>query len=764
VTDTLVLNIFPARFSVAVAEVWVGLWRDAEHAAEVAATAPGVVTWRDPTDATRLYVWRADEPATPPDGFQAVTVAVDENPQLFQRLLDDAVATRMVSLGFTEKHGSFVNYAKGSLLATIPALSAVLHEPIGIYPRIILEGLFTRDAKNTLLHGLATDVLYTTRFDVSIAELLSAGLGESLTGEYVLLMSDAPEAKRHPELARRVIGSIAGVRGTVVTLNDCRDATLREVATTSIMPEPTRPLLERYLAARYASSFTSGQPRLREELRRLVKPEKRFTLTRAVRQRLCKDGPLRLLPNLTADLEEMLPVNTDAFPVRLLASPSYSFDAAGNKLDRRIDSGLQRFGPYDRERMRTRRLRILVIAPTSNQGDVTVALTKLQNGLRTPQNVFGGLRSMYRLGDVDIHTVYAPVSSVKPMAGYAEAVTTALKDGATPPDLAIVITHAQYRDLPDSENPYFQTKALLLSLAGVPTQALTVEKLRKPDYELQYILNNAALACYAKMGGTSHVLRPLAQGDDDATELVFGIGRALTRPSRMRSAEETIGFATVFRANGEYLYNDCTPYCDVALYERALEDTVRRAVERVAEFEQLQPGSTLRLIFHMHRRTGRRDTQPILNAIRKLPKFTIQYALLHVNEDHPMQVYKTLPRQGAKGMELVGGIPPRGVSVFLGPRERLVTFVGASQYRGQGTPMPLRVTLDRSSTFTDLEYVVQQMFSLSFMSARSLTPAIKPVTIAYAEQLARMTGHLRGVQQWTVEMIQQKLSRKLWFI
>lgn len=45
-----------------------------------------------------------------------------------------------------------------------------------------------------------------------------------------------------------------------------------------------------------------------------------------------------------------------------------------------------------------------------------------------------------------------------------------------------------------------------------------------------------------------------------------------------------------------------------------------------------------------------------------------------------------------------------------------------------------------------------------------MTPAIKPVTIGYAEQLARMTGHLRGVQAWTVEMIQNKLGRKLWFI
>jgi hypothetical protein len=50
------------------------------------------------------------------------------------------------------------------------------------------------------------------------------------------------------------------------------------------------------------------------------------------------------------------------------------------------------------------------------------------------------------------------------------------------------------------------------------------------------------------------------------------------------------------------------------------------------------------------------------------------------------------------------------------------------------------------------------------MNARSLNPGITPVTISYAEQIADLTGHLRSVQKWTVELIQQKLARRLWFI
>jgi len=224
----------------------------------------------------------------------------------------------------------------------------------------------------------------------------------------------------------------------------------------------------------------------------------------------------------------------------------------------------------------------------------------------------------------------------------------------------------------------------------------------------------------------------------------------------------------VFRANGEYLYNDSTPYCDDAQYEEALETTIRRTIERVAAFENLPDGAPLRLIFHVPRRPGRREEQPILNAVGKLPRYDIKFALVHVNDDHHLQVFD-LTNKSPHG--LYGSPKPeatylasRGLAVTIGPRERLLTFIGVDQYRGNGSPSPLRITLDKRSTFTDIEYLTQQLFLLSFMSVRSLNPGIAPVTIAYAERLAQLTGQLRGVQQWTVELIQQKLGRKLWFI
>jgi hypothetical protein len=420
-------------------------------------------------------------------------------------------------------------------------------------------------------------------------------------------------------------------------------------------------------------------------------------------------------------------------------------------------------------------VRLLVVAPREHQRDVEIGVHKLLDGVQVgKESVFTGLKRMYRLRNVTVTYALVETGPTATMTRYAEAVQRAMRDAPMPPagqprfHLVLSVIRGVHRSLPDSENPYFQTKAHALVTEGIPTQAITIEKLQHPDPSLQYILNTMAVAVYAKLGGTSHVLRLPAQDPDTPTELIFGVGRSIRRVSRFSEAEETIGFATVFRANGEYLYNDCTPYCDADEYQRALEETIKRTVNQVAAFEQLSDGAALRLVFHVPRRAGKREEKAILNAVGKLPRFQIEFALVHVNDDHHLQLFDTANTDARtwKGSPRPEAalLPARGLAVTFGPRERLVTFVGVDQYKGNGSPTPLRITLDKRSTFTDLDYLTQQLFSLAFMNVGSLTPGASPVTIAYAEKLARLTGHLRGVQQWTVGMIQDRLGRKLWFV
>jgi hypothetical protein len=773
----LVLNFFPANFSSETMTCFCGLWSDADAAESIRKANSGTVTWRDRENGRVLYVWHPDGILTnKPTGFSEVSVTLHESPQLFQRLLTDAVERRLGGLGFTRKGAGFVNYSKPSLLASIPALASA-DRRIGIYPKILIDVLFTKTALNNLVMGLVVDVVYTTRMDLSAAEWVAAGIGSELPGKYVILLPDSPEAKLHPDCVNRVIGQIDGMRGNHCVLLDLREPSLAQLPLTSVAPEPTRVNLIAYLSARCAHAYAIHAKSLAHKLRELVQPKSRHRLTSAlVHDRLQganTEQGIQVLPNMFVKFGAMQNVGGDDFPARRFVEPEYSFDSAGEKYSKRVDVGLKRYGPYDYHQQRMRPLRLLVVMPTENKGEVSVAIEKLLNGVRTQQDVFAGLKAMYRLSRLEVVSAYCEPTSAAPMKGYAEAVTSAMSQASdlvgrlSKSDLVLVVISSAHRKLPNSENPYLQTKALALVLDGTPTQAITIEKLRHVDYDLQYILNTMALACYAKLGGTSHVLKLPATAPDGPIEFVFGVGRALNRQGRFGRRQETIGFATVFRANGEYLYNDSTPYCDESAYERSLEATIRRTVEKLAAFEQLSRGSAIRLIFHVPRRPGQREAKAILNAVGKLPEFAVEFALLHVNDDHNVQLFdvEDSPRQQLENQGKVEAhIPARGWSVHLGPRERLLTFIGPAQYRGQGTPAPLRITLDKRSTFRDLEYLSQQLFLMSFMNVGSLNPGAVPVTIAYAERLAHLTGNLRGVQQWTVDLIQTKLSRRLWFI
>jgi Piwi domain len=781
--DSLITNFFPAEFSSDSVTVWAGRWTSGEDIDALKAANPTLSTWRDPDDAKRLYAWDTDYPdATPPIGFKIVTVSHEESPQLFQRLMLDAVRTRLAVLGFIEKDGGgFVNFDSKNLLAEIPALSGVVGASIGIYPKIVIEGFFTKTAMNALASGIIVDVLYTTRMDVTAAEWMASGMGEALLGTYVKLIRGSSEAARFPQFEGTTVGRIAGIRGDRCVLDDVRDPALADISATSVSPEPTRANLTKYLLARHEHAYRVGEKDLVKRLREVVRPYTRHRYAEALVQKRIQgsNAPWPGLPliqgGVTVRFSTMAQIGPEMFPARRLNTPEYSFDPAGEKFARRVDEGLQRHGPYDSPQMRRRQFRILVVAPAEHEGEATVAVQKLTGGLRTQQNVFAGLKKMYRLEDLQVTQAIAEPRFGVSMQGYSEAVRRALDEAPPSPPgepkfhLLLTVIRESHRELADSENPYLQLKGLALVREHVPTQAIFVEKIRQRDYELQYILNTMALAIYAKLGGTSHVLKvgPKSGTGDAHTELIFGVGRDIRKSSRFDCGEETIGFATVFRANGEYLYNDCTPYCVGSEYEKALETTIRRTVERVAAFEQLEDGAKVRLIFHLPRRPGKREERAILNAVGKLPRFDIDFALVHVNDDHHLQLFdiaNTSPRsRSGKARPEAALLPARGLSIAIGPRERLVTFVGPDQYKGNGSPSPIRLTLDKRSTFTDLDYLTQQMYSLSFMSVRSLTPGIAPVTISYAERLAHITGRLRSVSNWAVELIQDKLGRKLWF-
>jgi len=83
----------------------------------------------------------------------------------------------------------------------------------------------------------------------------------------------------------------------------------------------------------------------------------------------------------------------------------------------------------------------------------------------------------------------------------------------------------------------------------------------------------------------------------------------------------------------------------------------------------------------------------------------------------------------------------------------------------QGAPRPLLVELHAKSDFTDLTYLVRQVFHFSFMSWRSFFPAVEPVTILYSRLIANALGNLKLVPGWSSEVLTVgSLRSSKWFL
>lgn len=691
---------------------------------------------------------------------------------LFKHLLQVGLHRRMQALGYQQRSFNRFSHPQSNVLTSIPALAPTSAEHIALYTEISLDTFITKTSGGAQSLSVCVDFSFTTKSAITVHEWIAAGLMGSLKGVYVTLLPDGPLATQYPALVEKVIGRIAGIEGDGVTLEDTRIPALigASALSTELAPEPTKLNVDRYLEARHHDAFLRGKRELTQRLRKIARPGKRQEYIQRMVDK-CFQNPVVLTPDLTASVSSPLRSAADSFPARQLHPPVFSFDPANSRLHERVDLGLREFGPWDQERMQDSPCDILVVGPRRLQGVIEALCHKLEGGVGKGA-IFAGMKSTYRLRRLRFVQKLIDVNERVPMLSYAEALTRTLHRPDHKYALVLTVLEDSWKALRDSENPYYQSKGLVLALDGIPTQVLTREKLLKPDGELQWILSTAGLACYAKLGGTPFVLRTDGVGDgrtsgERPVELVFGVGRSFTRDERFSEARETVGFTTVFRANGEYVYNDSTPYCDGERYTQALEETILRTIENVAAFEALGPGAELRLIFHLPRRSGKEEVRAVINAVNKIPRFRISFALLHVNDDHHIHIFDLMssnPLVKGRSRPEAARIPPRGTCVYLGPRQRLLTLIGPEQYRGYGSPTALKLTLDKSSTFVDLEYLAQQVYWFSYMSAASYSAGILPVTLNYAERLADITGHLRSVQQWAVELIQTKLGRKLWFI
>ena len=350
---------------------------------------------------------------------------------------------------------------------------------------------------------------------------------------------------------------------------------------------------------------------------------------------------------------------------------------------------------------------------------------------------------------------------------YRSAITDALKREDRI-DAAIVILQDHHAFLPGLHNPYLRTKALLMTL-GIPVQEIRVNTLNQDRYTLSYTLQNFSVALYAKLNGTPWTVNQDRQIGD---ELVVGMGFAELSGSRMENRQRHVGITTVFSGDGTYVLGNVSRECAYAEYPEAVRSSMLSILRDVKQRNNWQPGDHIRVVFHAHRPLKRVDiAQIVFQCTREVgSEQDVQLAFVTVTHDHPfMLLDRNAPGVPVKrnSPAMKGAYAPkRGTITQIGRSSRLLAVNSANLIKRANTPLPkpLLINVHPASTFTDVDYLSEQVLKFTSLSWRSTLPVHTPVTIFYSERIAELLGRLRDVPQWSTVALDVKLRYSRWFL
>lgn len=455
-----------------------------------------------------------------------------------------------------------------------------------------------------------------------------------------------------------------------------------------------------------------------------------------------------------------------------LKTPAFIFDYAATKIFNTYpDGGLINFGPYDSSTFDTKSPNILAICLKENRGGFSTFLSSLIDGIPQAKYFKKGFQGKY-----DLHKVEATIEEINnfELSEYLKAIKNGLE--GVKPDIAIIEIPSEFRRYDDNRNPYYKLKAKLLNLE-IPVQFVTSLNIAKYN---EFILNSIALQMYAKLGGTPWVL-PSSRSID--REIVIGIGHSWIRQNMYKGAEQdrVVGITTFLSSDGQYLLGEKAK--DVA-YDDYFEELLRSLIQSFSRLENEQAwkdGDTIRLIFHIFKPIKNIEFEVVSKLIKEYTKYKIQFAFITVSKVHPYLLFN--PNQPGKpkfpGSSIVKGefSPDRGCNVFLDSTSCLVQMFGANEIKsekhGMSAPILIKIRTPQGKfededveklLFTDLGYVVQQIFSFTYLSWRNFLPGEEPATMLYSTLISRLLSKLRKVDGWDSDNLNYKLKRKKWFL
>lgn len=301
-------------------------------------------------------------------------------------------------------------------------------------------------------------------------------------------------------------------------------------------------------------------------------------------------------------------------------------------------------------------------------------------------------------------------------------------------DLIYIIVNEGHEKLSPQASPYHVCKAKLIG-NGIPTQDVQIETIRQNLNA--FTMTNLALNSYAKLGGTAWTIE---KEDKLKDELVVGVGSTISEDGQF-----VLGIAQVFHNDGRYMTGDCSPLSSFNNYAKNLEDHLYKTLLPLVK--EMNKSGTFRLIFHLFKSASAEyEITAINNLKNRFSGYNFEYALVHLAYGHNFRLYND---DGKKENN-------QGTYIQLSNHSALLHFVKPSD-------LPLKIDLDKRSTFTSLFYLSKQIFWFSHLSHRSYMPSKRTVTIMYPSLMAKMTEELKKVDGWDYDRL-KAVSEKLWFI
>jgi len=680
----------------------------------------------------RLYLWAHSGQPLPPD--VDLSEANASVPSLLPAevlcfAVRDAVIDRLIDGYGFERVGRGIegqirlfrrkhNIAADALGGIATAAGETIDPETGVFPYLGVQciPLPNSDGAGAKV-ALVLDAGIVNRLDVPLAELANAGVD----------LQDVRVVWNHGEHCSCGYEDHRGEAGRIVG-GDPRSAV--EVAMQGdkkVIPAAClRLLASRQEIDRYFSNKLSKknvESLIADKVIAFHEPDTQWQLLERTRQLL---NPITIFTSTEVTLGEPLIADASGSAgVTVLpplpAEPPLNFQYGAPILFQGAAIGLNKHGPYDKNvTTRLDQVDAVILCPDQFQADAERLRKALVDGI----DKFPGLKDRYELRALKVEVRPFAGSSATDYANAALAATRPAPDG-TLPTVVFLITQRRDKNKKQGKNPYLAAKAVLAN-ANVASQAVTIDVIRESDYSFRWVIQSIALQVYAKIGNIPYVLHD--EEGAAVNELILGIGRYDVHLPGQGFQQQMFGAASAFRQDGDFLFAGSTvPVADRATYEQTLTELVKEFIER---YEQEQGKDLERLTVHIFKRTGAKEVYAVKNAIGGR---NIEFALVHVNRDTPLWLVDD------SGGAITAA--PIGTVVELDDRDRLL-MTGEHGSGKRRNPHPLRLTLDRRSTFKDMDRMTRQIQGFTATSWRGFRTTYEPSTILYGRLLAEKVAQL----------------------